>query len=168
LKPETEFYAEKTCKDGLRPDCKACHSNRGKAWYAQNREKAIAYVKRWQQDNPERLREYRLKNREKRALQMRGLHLRRTFGMTIEEYGELLAAQGGGCAICGDEPINDQSLHIDHDHDVVRGILCVRCNNGLGQFKEDPDLLIRAAEYALVGGFTPLWRLREGAGGGKN
>jgi Autographiviridae endonuclease VII len=165
LKPETEFYAEKTCKDGLRPDCKACHAARGKSWYARNRDKAIADVRRWQQENPDRLREYRLKNRDKRALQMRKLHLRRTFGMTIEDYDALLAAQDGGCAICGDQPIEGQSLHVDHHTDGVRGILCVRCNNGLGQFKDDPELMVRAAEYTTLGGFAPLWLVRREIGG---
>jgi hypothetical protein len=165
LKPESEFYVAKGTKDGLRGDCKACHSARGKAWYAQNREVAIAYVKRWQQEHPERLREYRLKNREARALQMRKLHLRRTFGMTMDDYSAILAAQEGGCAICGDEPADGQSMHIDHDESGVRGILCVRCNNGLGQFKDDPELLLRAAEYVCLGGFAPFWLVRADTGG---
>jgi hypothetical protein len=165
LKPESEFYAAKGTKDGLRGDCKACHIARGKAWYAKNREKAIAYVRRWQQENPDRLRDYRLKNREQRALQMRRLHLRRTFGMTVDDYSAILAAQEGGCAICGDQPEEGQSFHIDHDDGGVRGILCVRCNNGLGQFKDDPELLLRAAEYVTLRGFAPLWLVRGEPGG---
>ena len=47
-------------------------------------------------------------------------------------------------------------MHIDHWQTDVRGILCVRCNNGLGQFKESPELLLRAAEYVRLGGFAPL------------
>ena len=50
-KPPAEFYAVKGGRDGLRGDCKDCHAARAKAWYAKNRVKAIANVKRWQQEN---------------------------------------------------------------------------------------------------------------------
>ncbi len=161
LKPRTEFYPAPGCRDGLRGECKSCHIAKSKAWYARNRDESIAYVKRWQQTHPEHMREYRQRNRDRRALQMRRLHLRRRFGMTLEDYDNVLAAQGGGCAICGDKPVEGQSMHIDHKGEAVRGILCVRCNNGLGQYKETPELLLRAAEYITVGGFAPLDVVRD-------
>jgi len=46
--------------------------------------------------------------------------------------------------------------HIDHVAESVRGVLCVRCNNALGQLKDDPELMLRAAEYVTLGGFAPL------------
>jgi len=161
LKPESEFYAEKTGKDGLRADCKACFAIRRKSWYAKNRLKVIANVQQWRRDNPESYRDYQRSYRQAHTLEMRAGHLRRTFGMSLDDYSAILEAQEGGCAICGDQPVDGQSLHVDHHETGVRGILCVRCNNGLGQFKEDPDLLLRAAEYALLGGFAPLWLIRR-------
>jgi hypothetical protein len=70
-------------------------------------------------------------------------HLRRTFGLTIEERDALFAAQDGLCAICRARPIK----HIDHDHAFgeVRGGLCGPCNMGLGQFEDDSDRLHAAA-----------------------
>jgi hypothetical protein len=64
----------------------------------------------------------------------------------------LLAQQGGVCAICGDPPEGGKAFHIDHHHVTgeIRGLLCVRCNNGLGQFKEDPDVLKKAATYVFL------------------
>jgi hypothetical protein len=61
-------------------------------------------------------------------------------GVTDAEYDRLLAAQGGGCAICGNPP-KTRRLHVDHDHKTgrVRGLLCHRCNRAL------PDWV------------TPLW-----------
>ncbi len=165
LKPETEFYPAKGCKDGLRGDCKACHKARTKLWHQENREKSVAKTRRWQQKNPDKMREYRIRTREARSLQMRKLHLRRTFGMTIDDYSAILDAQEGGCAICGDQPAEGQSFHIDHNDDGVRGILCVRCNNALGQLKDDPELMLRAAEYTTLGGFAPLWLVRRETGG---
>lgn len=61
----------------------------------------------------------------------------------------MLAAQGGGCFICGRPPRDDISLHVDHDHSTgaLRGILCFCCNNALADFQEDPALLARAVTY---------------------
>lgn len=69
--------------------------------------------------------------------------------MTPEQYDEMLAAQGGGCAICGRPPRPDIALHVDHDHTTgaVRGLTCFRHNNALGDFDDDPTLLEKAAAY---------------------
>jgi hypothetical protein len=60
---------------------------------------------------------------------------------------------GGCCAICGKRPERDASLHLDHCHDTdeIRGVLCNRCNQGLGLFGEDADLLDAAARYLREG-----------------
>jgi hypothetical protein len=81
-------------------------------------------------------------------------HLRRKFDLTLDEYKCMLHEQDGGCAICGDAPNERISLHIDHDHGTgeIRGLLCFRCNGGLGQFKENSGRLVRAAEYLEGGG----------------
>lgn len=57
---------------------------------------------------------------------------RAQLGLTIEGYEELLAEQGGGCAICGARP-KSRRLDTDHDHrtGAVRGLLCHRCNRAL-------------------------------------
>lgn len=85
----------------------------------------------------------------------RDRRLRAMYGISAEEYDEMLAKQGGGCAICGAEDTYHQSgrradrLPVDHDHDtgVVRGILCSPCNRAIGFLKDDPELLERAARY---------------------
>jgi hypothetical protein len=108
----------------------------------------------WQQKNRERVSAYQRRYRVENKDAMREGHLKRTFGLTLAGYEELVTTQGGGCAICGDGPLDGQSLHVDHRGDLVRGALCVRCNNGLGQFKDDPELLLRAADYVDVNGFS--------------
>ena len=57
----------------------------------------------------------------------------------------MFEAQGGLCAICRTAP----AAHVDHDHDTgeVRELLCFNCNGGLGQFKDDPEVLRAAARY---------------------
>ena len=65
-------------------------------------------------------------------------------------FDALLASQGGGCAICGYRvKPGGRRLNVDHDHKtgVVRGLLCARCNRGLGWFSDDPQRLKAAAVY---------------------
>lgn len=91
---------------------------------------------------------------EARAAQ-RLYRLLRKYGLTIEEYDEIMERQDGGCAICHATPEEGsgrwERLHVDHDHatERVRGILCHNCNSGLGHFKDDPELLRAAIHYLL-------------------
>jgi hypothetical protein len=61
-----------------------------------------------------------------------GAMIAKTYGLTSGEYDELLAAQGGKCAICRGRP-RSKRLAVDHNHDTgaVRGLLCSRCNHDL-------------------------------------
>lgn len=83
----------------------------------------------------------------------RGSHLMRKYGITQADYDALLAAQGGGCALCGktaaEQTRYTEFLHVDHDHVTgrVRGLLCDQHNLLLGRFNDDPALLRRAADY---------------------
>ncbi len=148
VKPYADFYRATGMKDGHRSECKICHGEQQKAWYAANREAAIASVKRWQQANKEHLHAYRKEYRKRRQAEDRDAHLRRTFGFSTAGYEAMLAEQDGGCAICGRAP-GKIALHVDHDHESgeIRGLLCVGCNNALGQFRDDVDLLRRATAY---------------------
>ena len=97
--------------------------------------------------NPERVRENmaRFTAAGKRKQSNRKSHLKRKYGLTLEEFEELLAAQGGGGAICG-RPNPD---NVDHDHVTgrVRGILCWNCNVGVGQFEDSEERLAAATAY---------------------
>ena len=84
--------------------------------------------------------------------------IRRHFNLSPDQWNELLASQYGGCAICGaTEAGGIGRFHVDHDHKCcpgkrscgkcVRGLLCNRCNTGIGQFKDDPSRLDSAARY---------------------
>lgn len=72
-------------------------------------------------------------------------HLKDRYGMTREDFDNLIDAQGGLCAIC----VENKAGYVDHDHETgrVRGLLCAACNGGLGFFKDRSALLRSAAEY---------------------
>lgn len=67
------------------------------------------------------------------------------YGITLAEYQTRLAEQNNQCQIC--ERI--KKLVVDHNHQTkeIRGLLCDRCNKGLGHFEERPELLSRAIQY---------------------
>ncbi len=83
-------------------------------------------------------------------------NLRSAYGITIDQYADMLESQKFLCGICGlsakdAHPGRSVRLFVDHDHKtkIVRGLLCDGCNRGLGGFKDDPELLKKAAEYLL-------------------
>jgi hypothetical protein len=76
--------------------------------------------------------------------------LLRRYGLTYPKYLKILLAQNEACGICKRPFTEDgQAPHIDHDHvtGVVRGILCQRCNNGLGMLGDTILGLEVALEY---------------------
>lgn len=92
--------------------------------------------------------------RKLRQEAFKGYDLKRYYGMTHEEYASMDADHGGKCAICGEveaQLIRGKRvrLAVDHCHDtgLVRGLLCMKCNTGLGSFKDDPALLHAAISY---------------------
>jgi len=78
-------------------------------------------------------------------------HIKKTYGITYEQYEELLEQQNHCCAICKSKVSSSRTsrLFVDHCHNSleVRGLLCSSCNHGLGLFKDSPTLLKRAINY---------------------
>ncbi len=150
-KPLDEFYRMAGMRDGHRNECKRCSLNANAARHRANPEPARERTRQWARDNPERVaaREVAYRESGRKAVSNRRSHLKRKYGITPEEYDELLAEQGGGCGICGRLPRDDISLHVDHDHatGAIRGLLCFRCNNALGDFEDDYERLTAAVRY---------------------
>ena len=83
--------------------------------------------------------------------------LKNIYGITVDDYYKMLENQGGGCAICGTRVPSQRArkyaktemFFVDHCHSTgkVRGLLCSRCNRGLGYFDDNPSRLEMAAAY---------------------
>jgi|GEM_PF-2876356 len=86
-----------------------------------------------------------------RSAKLHKWRLKSSYGLTPEDYEELLASQGNACAICQTkEPGGKRKVFsVDHCHESgkIRGLLCAGCNLGLGKFKDDPELLCSAIAY---------------------
>ena len=121
----------------------------------------LEYQREWRKQNAGYYKAYIAKNRDKYSRYYRKSLLKQ-YGLTPEDYSAMLASQGGVCAICGKpecaiDPRNGRpkSLAVDHSHatGVVRGLLCVACNNAIGALDEDPSRFAAALEYLKR--FTP-------------
>lgn len=122
-KPFNDFSPRKSAKDGYRSNCKECDSE---------------YTKNYRVNNP-----YSKTGNKDWQLKTR-------FGITLDEYNNILTRQYYRCAICGTDSTHfTRGLAVDHCHitDTIRGLLCINCNTGIGSFKDSPALLEAAIEY---------------------
>lgn len=130
----------------LQPRCKECDSAKNKKYHQDNLEEQ----RRKGREKAQRLRDA---DPVAAAEKQYAYRVKKQYGITIDEVNQMWDDQDGCCAICGepepDQPDRFQRMHVDHDHEtgVVRGLLCSRCNQGLGYFQDDPDRLEAAAQY---------------------
>lgn len=131
-----------------------------KKYYNKNKDKMVAksmtFYRKHKKKFKELRRVYYFKNREVYIKDCRINYLKRIFNMSLSDYDKLLKNQNGLCAICGQpetQKINNKtkSLAIDHNREtgVVRGLLCMSCNIGLGTFGENIDNLKNAVNYLV-------------------
>jgi hypothetical protein len=118
----TEFYKNRSKRDGHTGECKACCKLRHRVW----RDKNPSYQRTWR------------------------------YGISLDEYTRLFAAQNGVCAICGQaEKVQRNkklwSLAVDHAHTTkqIRGLLCSRCNTAVGLLQDSVQNALKVAEYLL-------------------
>ena len=139
--------------------CSRCKQEKPLSSYSTNGKSAATGLPVRRPSCYECAREVNKKWRDENPVRVRDLTLNKLYGITVEQYGIMLVAQGSVCAICRQpEPAIDhrtgdvRRLSVDHCHDTgaVRGLLCTLCNQGIGQFKNDPELLRSAIRYLQV------------------
>ena len=90
------------------------------------------------------------------AAYYRKKHLEYKYGLTPEEYQEMLEAQNHRCAICGISEVHAENsrLCVDHNHDTgeVRGLLCKKCNQAIGLLQDNADFCDSAGKYLRLHG----------------
>src|SRR6185437_9382788 len=93
-------------------------------------------------------REYRKRKMQEGDPFDRRTWLKYKYGLTIEEYKNMLSRQNWACAIC-ERKFGDMIPNVDHNHKTgkVRELLCFNCNTGLGNLKDDPKIVYKALNY---------------------
>jgi hypothetical protein len=122
-----------------------------RAWYLANSEKKKKYAKEYYAKNRNEKIEFAKKYRAENPHITLASRLRCNYGLTLQQYENMLSAQGNKCAICSIELTGEKKTtkpNVDHCHKtgVVRGILCGVCNTGLGHLERD-GFLSAAIKY---------------------
>ena len=143
------FYVKDRKTERLDSKCKDCQKEISRKYYEENGKTVRERVYAYQKANPEvqaRARAKRKANGKRRLADVR-----QNYGVSPEQYAEMLERAGGVCEICGRVPseVSKKGPCIDHCHDSskVRGILCAPCNMGIGHLRDDPEVLRKAIEY---------------------
>jgi hypothetical protein len=135
-------------KFGKQPRCRKCCNLANKEFEKKFPEKARQHDINWRSKNTDKVKGYTNKYARANRPKQREWFLRTKYGITPEQWDEILKSQNGVCAICKTCPENGL-WHTDHNHTTnkARGILCSRCNHALGLFKESSKSLLSAIAY---------------------
>jgi len=140
----SEFYKDKSKNDGLSNKCKLCQKRDSEIWRKANKLKHNQTKKIWRTKNKEVV-----KDIEKRRYirNRQDAYRKKSTGCSPELFKKLLERCGGYCDICG--KTDKRSLSVDHCHDTnkIRGLLCNRCNRGLGHFEDSVHIMESALNY---------------------
>lgn len=115
-------------------ECKPCVATRRRKKYLANPGYYLGKNREWARKNPDH---------DKRAALKR-------YGLSLEGFKEMLKKQNGKCAICDASKNSDgKSLYVDHCHETgkIRGLLCRKCNTGIGLLGDNMNGILKAKDY---------------------
>lgn len=132
--------------------CRNCYEKMLKETNPDYKKKQSENCKRWHKNkaNKDKISNWGKRYRENNTISRTNTVMRSRLSISLEDYEAMLERQGGRCGICG-KHISEQKkrFHVDHDHNTgeIRGLLCFRCNFGLGWFQDDKNKIAAALEH---------------------
>lgn len=134
LKPRSDFYPRVKGKNLIQAKCKPC---------------SIIISSSYIKKNPQNLKVIKKREYNKNKRRYRDKYYQNEYNITISDYDLLLEKQNEVCAICKDRCKSGKMLAVDHCHKTgkIRGLLCTKCNTGLGNFNDNRQFLLLAADY---------------------
>lgn len=152
----TLFWKNVAKKDGLADECAECGRRKNSNRYYKHRDRYLVEMKIAYQKRKKRVSEENKERRKKDPSFFKNGKLRSEFGISLNQYESISCIQKHKCAICGNkETIVDKrtgktrALAVDHCHKTkrTRGLLCMACNQGIGNLKESPHIIQSALNY---------------------
>jgi len=150
------FPRNRSKKSGYGCWCKKCENESSKKYQSENkekckeawaryrikhREKRLEYCREYRKNNPEKFKEYdKIGNQKKRQ---------KLYGISPEQFDTLLENQGDRCIVCSTNSPGKKGWCVDHCHETgrIRGILCGKCNMGIGLFDDSTEILKKVISY---------------------
>jgi len=141
-------------KDPKSPEAKASQKRRTTKYRTKNRKRYLMLSKKNYVKNRKKMIKKQQKyiqkiGRKEYLFRRRRNHLKNLYGLSWESYQVLLKSQNKVCAICLSKNKSKRKLAVDHSHDNgnIRGLLCDKCNRGLGYFNDDISILKKVIKY---------------------
>lgn len=153
----SDFPPDSRAQGGTAANCRKCKEVAHKKW----RDRNIEHVRETSRTEA-RKRSYNQRNPEAHRLAVKKARIKRDYGITYDDLVRMVDEQGNKCAICGtqfsERGWGAAAKQIDHDHETgkVRGILCLKCNRGLGLFEENERRMVAAIAYLKFHGKTVI------------
>lgn len=159
------FQRHRSRKETPCDECRTAWKAYMTNWHRENREHTRKVSQEWRNNNLERNREINRRAGAKRdkdqqsrywkaryksdSMKYRNYEFKRKFGVDMSFKHAQFEAQGSKCAICESLTTTGLNWAMDHDHETGKlcGVLCAKCNNGLGQFQDSVGVLQKAIDY---------------------
>lgn len=161
--PDALEYFYVTSKGALGTHCKKCRKEYARQYRLRNIKRVQEWNRQYRKQHREKLLEYDREHYRQNRKERRNSKLENEFGITLNQYNQMLKEQNSVCAICGSPEIvidrrigKPRTLSVDHNHNTnkVRGLLCQKCNTMLGLADVDnqgTELLCSAISYIKNG-----------------
>lgn len=131
--------------------CKSCKKEYDSLYVKENIDIILERQREYANNHKEEKREYDKKYREENWYKRTSSKLKNNYNITLDDYFIILKEQDGKCAICNatESSHKNKTLSVDHCHTTgkIRGLLCHHCNAGLGQFRDNIEVLKNAIKY---------------------
>lgn len=177
-KPTSEFNKNKTMKDGYQNQCRDCQKNSDKSKGKLSKEQAEKFVDTLVKEGKvftckccgkTKTADKFYHQRKRGSVKIvdskckecqKDYQRAKTFGVSVDDYSKMLSEQEGKCAICGINHEEYQKVShrnkkfaVDHCHTTgkIRGLLCDKCNRGIGFLQDSEQNLINAIKYLRLG-----------------
>lgn len=147
--PERAHYGLNLCRKCYGREWRKKHPGYSQKSYSRTREKQLEQGRVRYRQNKEKVAQYWKEFRKRFPQKRRDWQLRKDYGITLNEYNEMVLAQNNSCRLCNISPIKKPVVDHNHTTGKVRGIVCHGCNTLIGFFESRPQAIDNIKQYLM-------------------